>query len=154
MAEDRNDGRSGHREPRLRDLARRIIREVEDGIEDRARPDEPPRAEERSKSEERPREDRHRMGEMLGAVLETGDKAKTEVVRMVAREVRNYLEELRVGDDLHDLLTNYSVEVHASLHLKPLHEDDDSPPSASAGLKKKKKSKAAKAEPEHEEEED
>lgn len=103
MAEDRGrDGEGGRerREPRLRDIARRFLVEPEEGQH----------------------EDRGRMDarEMLGAVLETGDKAKTEVVRMVAREVRSYLEALELGEDIRDLLTNYSLEVHASFHLKPL----------------------------------
>jgi len=64
--------------------------------------------------------------DILGAVWETGDKAKTEVVRMVAREVRGYLEALELHKDLRTLLTDYSLEVKASFHLKPLKEE---PPS-------------------------
>ncbi len=60
--------------------------------------------------------------ELMGAVLETSDRAKTEMVRMVAREVRNYLDELRLGDDLKELVNNYSLEVKMSLSLKPLAE--------------------------------
>jgi hypothetical protein len=56
----------------------------------------------------------------LVAVLATGDKAKTEMVRMVAREVRTYLDELKIKEDLQELATNYSLEVHASVSLKPL----------------------------------
>jgi hypothetical protein len=69
------------------------------------------------------------------SVLATGDKAKTEMVRMVAREARHYLEELKIGEDIQELLTNYSLEVHASVSLKPL-----------AG-KKAKKRVAAKKKP-------
>ena len=65
--------------------------------------------------------------ELLGAVLETGDKAKTEIVRMVAREVRAYLEALRLHEDLRNLLTNYSLEVHASFHLRPLADAPAAP---------------------------
>jgi len=103
MPDDRGrDGEGGRerREPRLRDIARRFLVEPEEG-----------------QHEERGRIDAR---EMLGAVLETGDKAKTEVVRMVAREVRSYLEALELGEDIRDLLTNYSLEVHASFHLRPL----------------------------------
>lgn len=63
--------------------------------------------------------------ELLGAVVESSDRAKTEMVRMVAREVRNYLEELRLKDDLRELVTGHSLEVHLSLSLKPLGGDDD-----------------------------
>ncbi len=89
--------------PRLRGTLRRIFRD-EDGEERRG---DGPLVDAR---------------ELLGAVLETGDKAKTEIVRMVAREVRAYLEALRLHEDLRNLLTNYSLEVHASFHLRPLAE--------------------------------
>ena len=58
--------------------------------------------------------------ELLSALLSTGDKAKTEVFRLVAKEVRNYVEALELHKDLHYLLTNYSLEVKASFNLKPL----------------------------------
>lgn len=58
--------------------------------------------------------------EVLHSVLEGGDKAKTEIVRVVAREVRSYFEELGLKDDLHNLLTNYSFEVRASVNLRRL----------------------------------
>lgn len=54
------------------------------------------------------------------SLLETGNQARTELMRFMAREMRGYLTELRVGEGLHHLLTNYSLEVHASFHLKPL----------------------------------
>ncbi|MFT4621601.1 MAG: hypothetical protein ACI8PZ_000253 [Myxococcota bacterium] len=56
--------------------------------------------------------------ELLLSLAATSDKAKTEAVRMVAREARAYLEELRLKEDLRALLTGYSLEI--SLHLKPL----------------------------------
>ena len=63
--------------------------------------------------------------EILGAMLETSDKAKTEVVKLVAREVRTYLEELKVMDDLKDLMTSHSLELKVSMNLKPLAEKLD-----------------------------
>jgi hypothetical protein len=59
--------------------------------------------------------------EALGAVIDTSDKAKTEIIRMVGREVRAYLEGLGMKDGILHLLTHYSLEVNASLHLKPLN---------------------------------
>lgn len=56
--------------------------------------------------------------DLLYAVVSTSDKAKTEAVRMVAREVRHYLDELRLKEDVLDLMTGYSLEI--SVHLKPL----------------------------------
>ena len=61
--------------------------------------------------------------EILASLLYTGDKAKTEVVRLVAKEVRGYIEALELHKDLHQLLTNYSLEINASFSLKPLTED-------------------------------
>lgn len=58
--------------------------------------------------------------ELLGTVVESSDRAKTEMVRMVAREVRTYLEELKLKDDVRELITGHSLEMHLSLSLKPL----------------------------------
>ena len=88
------EGSKRAREPRLREFARRIL----------------------SDDEERTINAR----EVLGAVLDSGDKAKSELVRLVAREVRNYLEELGLHEDIKHLLTNYSLDVNASFSLRPL----------------------------------
>ena len=64
----------------------------------------------------------------IGSVLETGDKAKTEIVRMVAREVRAYLEALELKDELKDLLGDYELEVNATFKLKPLVQDEEAEP--------------------------
>lgn len=94
MSED--DTKRG-REPRLRDFARRLLADDEDGgISPR---------------------------EVLGAVIDGGDKAKTELVRMVAREVRTYLEGLGLHEDVRHLMTNYSLDVSASFRLRPLSEE-------------------------------
>jgi len=68
--------------------------------------------------------------ELLAAVLSTSDKAKTEAVRMVAREVRNYLSELRLKEDLMELARSHSLEISLSMHLQPLSRS--SPPSESS----------------------
>ena len=89
------------REPRLRDFARRLLTDDEEkGISPR---------------------------EVLGAVIDGGDKAKTELVRMVAREVRTYLEGLGLHEDVLHLMTNYSLDVSASFRLRPLTEEVESP---------------------------
>jgi hypothetical protein len=59
--------------------------------------------------------------DLLSAVLNTSDKAKTEAVRLVAREVRGYLKELKLKETLVDLATSHSLEV--SIKLKPLAPD-------------------------------
>jgi hypothetical protein len=65
--------------------------------------------------------------EVFGHVIEGSDKARSEMVRLLAREVRNYLDELGLKDDLHNLVTNYSLEVHASLNLRRLSEREKAP---------------------------
>lgn len=74
--------------------------------------------------------------EVLGAVLDTSDRAKTDAIRMVGREVRTYLEGLGLKDDLKSLLTNYSFEIRASIHLKPLAEEDRQPRKPSGAAEK------------------
>ncbi|MEN0061561.1 MAG: hypothetical protein AAGA48_05385 [Myxococcota bacterium] len=69
--------------------------------------------------------------ELITAVLTTSDKAKTEAVRMVAREVRNYLSELRLKDDLMELVRSHSLEISLSMHLKPLTPPASSPSGTS-----------------------
>lgn len=61
--------------------------------------------------------------DVVDAVLEGSDKAKTEVVRAVAREVRHYLEEL----GLREFITDYSLEIHASVNLRKLAESEKAP---------------------------
>ena len=97
--EKRPEGEERRDAPRIRDIARRLFP---------GDPDAPLRSDVR---------------DAVNAVLNTGDKAKSEMVRMVAREVRHYLEELKIGEDLRELLTNYSLDVHASISLQPLVGD-------------------------------
>jgi hypothetical protein len=63
--------------------------------------------------------------DLLISAAVMSDKAKSEAVRMVAREARAYLEDLGLKDDLRSLLTGYSLEV--SLHLKPLPDSEGEP---------------------------
>lgn len=67
---------------------------------------------------------------VLSAMWETSDRAKTEAVRMVAREVRSYLDALDLKEDVLELVRGHSLEINASLRLKPLApkpdgDDDD-----------------------------
>ncbi len=63
--------------------------------------------------------------DLVGAIVESSDRAKTEMVRMVAREARHYLQELKLKEDLKELITGHSMEVHLSLSLKPLIREVD-----------------------------
>ncbi|TNE92864.1 MAG: hypothetical protein EP330_00340 [Deltaproteobacteria bacterium] len=62
----------------------------------------------------------------VGAVISTSDRAKSDFIRMLGREVRHYLDGLQLTEDLRELVTNHSLEVHASLHLKPLPKQEES----------------------------
>ena len=62
----------------------------------------------------------HEDASLISSVLETGDKAKSEIIRLVAKEVRGYLEALELHKDLKHILTNYSLEIKASINLKEL----------------------------------
>jgi hypothetical protein len=62
---------------------------------------------------------------LLGTVLDSSDRAKNEMVRMFAREVRHYLEALRLKEDVMELARSHSLEVHASFSLKPLVGERD-----------------------------
>lgn len=148
---DRDRERDPHDDEGLRRLRRGIARRIfgeeapEPDPEDAA---EAPRRGDAASDAPKPREDdradprareRREARAVLGALLETGDKARTEMVRLVAREVRSYLEALELHKDLHHLLTHYSLEVKASIHLAPLErprparEKDE--PGVQVGLK-------------------
>jgi len=68
--------------------------------------------------------------EVLYAVLSTSDKAKTEAVRLAAREVRNYLSELKLKEDLIDLATSHSLEISVSLRPLADRARREGPPTA------------------------
>ena len=61
--------------------------------------------------------------DLLYAVLSTSDKAKTEAVRLAAREVRTYLSELKLKEGFMELATSHSLEI--SISLKPLADAAD-----------------------------
>ena len=82
---------------------------------------------------ENPRSFRVDAKEVLHSVLEGGNTARTELVRIIAKEVRMYFEELGLKEDLHKLLTNYSFEVKGSVHLRRLpHEERGGAPEERA----------------------
>lgn len=96
MSDDERDEPTGENEKqrsRLRSLGRRLMNSGED------------------------------VRELAGAFIETSDRAKTEMVKMVAREVRTYLDELRLKEEIIELARSHSLEVKLSLHLKPLLPD-------------------------------
>lgn len=143
VREPRRGRESPGREPRLRDLARRLLRDAEDRRDRMDRSDgrgsgrascstEESEASEGAGEESRRRE----LRELLGVLLATGNNARAELIRLIAKEVRFYLEAAELDALLADLVTNYSLEVNASIHLKPLSEDP-APPDASVGLKRR-----------------
>lgn len=67
--------------------------------------------------------------DLVGTLLESSDRVKTEAVRLVAREVRGYLEALKLDDYLRELIRSHSLEVKVSLSLKPLAPDEPRGPA-------------------------
>lgn len=58
--------------------------------------------------------------DLLSGMLATSDKAKSDFIRMMGREVGHWLDGLNLKQDLLDVATNYKLEIHASVHLSPL----------------------------------
>lgn len=69
-------------------------------------------------------EDFHPLDVISGAAR-VGVLAKEEFLTLTAKEIRSYLEKLKVGEELRALLTEHSLEVKASIRLKPLLEKGD-----------------------------
>jgi hypothetical protein len=73
----------------------------------------------------------------LGFLVAQADKSRTEVARIVTQEVRRFLEGETLQRELWKLLTSVTLEVNASIQLKPSGE-----PGFKARFKKKKKDDA------------
>ncbi|MCA9569776.1 MAG: hypothetical protein KC656_18155 [Myxococcales bacterium] len=58
--------------------------------------------------------------DLLSGMLATSDKAKSDFIRMMGREVGHWLDGLNLKNDLLDVATNYKLEVHATFHLSPI----------------------------------
>jgi hypothetical protein len=71
---------------------------------------------------------RNMVGEMkmpkdaLAFLLSQADKTRTEVARVVTQEVRRFLESETLRRELWKLLTSVSIEVNATIQLKPSGE--------------------------------
>jgi hypothetical protein len=96
---------------------------------------------------------RNLVGEMklpkdaLAFLLAQADKTRTEVARVVTSEVRRFLESDRLRREVWKLLTSVSIEVNATVNLKPSSE-----PQFKARLKQRKE--APRKEPDESEDED
>jgi hypothetical protein len=96
---------------------------------------------------------RNLMGEMklpkdaLTFLLTQADKTRGEVARVVTAEVRRFLESDRLRREIWKLLTSVSIEVNATINLKPSAE-----PQFKARLKQRKE--APRKQPREPEEED
>ena len=85
---------------------------------------------------------RNLVGEMklpkdaLGFLLAQADKTRSEVARVVTQEVRRFLESETLRREIWKLLTSVTLEVNATVQLKPSGE-----PQIKARLKRKKDEK-------------
>ena len=99
---------------------------------------------------------RNMVGEMklpkdaLGFLLSQAEKTRTEVARVVTQEMRRFLESETLRREVWKLLTGVTLEVNATIQLKPSGE-----PGFKAKVRTKKKSEPAeKTEPAPPEDED
>ncbi|TMA29979.1 MAG: hypothetical protein E6J78_00585 [Deltaproteobacteria bacterium] len=96
---------------------------------------------------------RNLVGEMklpkdaLGFLLAQADKTRSEVARVVTQEVRRFLESDRLRREIWKLLTSVSIEINATMNLKP-----SSAPQFKARLRQRKE--AARKPPDDAEDED
>ena len=96
---------------------------------------------------------RNLMGEMklpkdaLAFLLAQADNTRGEVARVVTAEMRRFLESDRLRREMWKLLTSVSIEINATVNLKPSAE-----PQFKARLKQRKE--APRKEPDEPEEED
>ena len=65
--------------------------------------------------------------DVVGGILNSSEKVRGELFRAIARELRAYMEESGLKDDVHNLLTNYAAEVHLSVNLRKLSEKERLP---------------------------
>lgn len=123
---EQDDHKKDPHSGRFRRLGRRLMAELD---EERVPPPskEAPRPD--AKEEHKHSTRRSFSMDALNTLWEGGDRAKTEVVRAIAREVRNYIDELGLKDDVHSLITNYAVEFHATVHLRRLVPPEKDPPA-------------------------
>ena len=73
----------------------------------------------------------------LGFLLSQADKTRTEVARVVTQEMRRFLESDTLRREMWKLLTSVTLEVNASIQLKPSGE-----PGIRAKVRAKKKEPA------------
>ncbi len=62
--------------------------------------------------------------DLLAGLLATSDKAKSDLIRMMGREVGHWLEGLNLKNELLDIATNHKLEIRATLHLRPLTDEE------------------------------
>jgi hypothetical protein len=82
-----------------------------------------------------------RPGQVLQGAANLGVRGKEELVTIAAKEVRGYLEKLQVGKEIRSMLTEHSLEISASVRLKPIvegTEPEGDDVAVEAGLKKTK----------------
>ena len=83
----------------------------------------------------------------LAFLLSQADKSRAEVARVVTQEMRRFLESETLRREMWKLLTSVTLEVNASIQLKPSGE-----PGIRAKVRTKKKEEPASSEPPPEDE--
>lgn len=73
--------------------------------------------------------------EIATVVLQQADQVKSEVVRVVAGEVRNFLDEANIGEEVARILTSLSFEVRTEIRFIPNDEKLKPSVKSKVGLK-------------------
>ena len=70
-------------------------------------------------------------------LLSSTDKARTEIVRLVGREVRDFLSRLNVTEEVVNVLTSVAFEVKAEVRFKKVPRTDAAVPLVKSSVKLK-----------------
>lgn len=75
--------------------------------------------------------------EVVKYLLSSTDKARTEIVRLVGREVRDFLGRLNVTEEVVNVLTSVAFEVKAEVRFKKVPRTDAAVPLVKSSVKLK-----------------
>ena len=87
--------------------------------------------------------------EFSSYVLHQVDETKTGIVRVVAGEVRSFLEATNLSSELRKLLTTVKFEIHTTIRFSP--NDEDAPKAKAKGERERERDKERERESEPQE---
>ena len=66
--------------------------------------------------------------ELLSGAAKLSARGKEELVTLVANEVRNYIEKLRLGEELESFLETHELQINVKLQPRPRPPNPDAAP--------------------------